>query len=466
MSDATPFDRQAARSLRRRPGSHGTIVAGQRCLNPELVERRAGALASALQRQGLKPAQVVLCPDTPALDVVSMRLALHRVGAALLPYRAGLDQVDVEALSAATGAEWHWRHESAELSDTGIRSASPLPHPGPALLVKTSGSSGGTKVVMLTAENLGASAVAVNHRLGFGADDVWLCCLRLSHIGGLAIIDRWAYAGATLILHDGFDADAVAAALHLYSVTHVSLVPPMLSRLLEKGAGPPASLRVALVGGQALGQELAERAIAAGWPLRLTYGMTETTSQIATSARALDRAAEGGRVGPLLPGVEVDRPLSAAPTSRLRIRGPMVMAGYANPLRMPGQGLDDGWFETSDLGTLGDDGELRILGRADDVLVIGGKNISLARVEARLRRVPGVSDLMLVGLDDPVWGHRLVAVYCGALDEQTFDRLCAKVLSGAERPRIFRRVTELPLLDSGKYDRLGVRALALESLRE
>jgi o-succinylbenzoate---CoA ligase len=466
MSDATPIDRRAARSLRRRPGSHGAIVAGHRYWNPEVVEHRAGELASVLQRQGLKPAQVLLCPDTPALDLVLMRLAVLRVGAALLPYRAGLDQVDVDALSAATGAEWHWRHASAELSDTGIRSASPLTHPGPALLVKTSGSSGGTKVVMLTAENLRASAVAVNRRLAFGAGDVWLCCLRLSHIGGLAIIERWAQAGATLILHDRFDADAVGTALRMHAVTHVSLVPPMLSRLLETGAGPPPSLRVALVGGQALSRELAERAIAAGWPLHLTYGMTETASQIATSARALDRAAEDGRVGPLLPGVEIDRPVSAAGTSRLRVRGPMVMAGYANPLRIPGRGLDDGWLETSDLGTLGDDGELRILGRADDVLVIGGKNVSLARVEALLRRLPGVSDLMLVGLDDPVWGHRLVAVYRGALDEQALDRLCARVLAGAERPRIFRRVTELPLLDSGKYDRLAVRALALESRPE
>jgi O-succinylbenzoic acid--CoA ligase len=141
----------------------------------------------------------------------------------------------------------------------------------------------------------------------------------------------------------------------------------------------------------------------------------------------------------------------------------MVMAGYANPARVPGQGLDNGWFETSDLGGIDMAGELRVVGRADDVLVIGGNNISLTRADGLLRAAPGVSDLAVVALDDAVWGHRLVVVYSGDLDEQTFKRWCDGSLSGAERPRAFRRVTALPLLDSGKYDRIGIRALALEA---
>ncbi|HSO84052.1 AMP-binding protein [Thiocapsa sp.] len=401
-----------------------------------------------------------------------MSLALMRVGAALLPYRTGLDPSTLLKLAAATGSEWRWSPESATLTPTGLASAIATGGAslgsGPlgsalALLVKTSGSSGGPKVVMLTRDNLLASAAAVNRRLGFGSDDVWLCSLRLSHIGGLAIIHRWTLAGATLILHEGFDAQAVAEDLQRFAVTHISLVPPMLGRLLESGAVPPPSLRVVLVGGQALRPVLAERAIVAGWPIFLTYGMTETASQIATSRTALERVPADGRVGPLLPGVEIDRHDGLDGPSRLRVRGPMLMAGYANPERRPGQGLDKGWFVTSDLGGLDEEGDLRVVGRADDVLVIGGNNISLTRVDGLLRVAPGVSDLAVVALDDAIWGHRLVVVYSGDLDERAFERWCDGALSGAERPRAFKRVAGLPLLDSGKYDRIAIRAFALES---
>jgi O-succinylbenzoic acid--CoA ligase len=316
---------------------------------------------------------------------------------------------------------------------------------------------------MLTRRNLLASAAAVNRRLGFGSGDVWLCCLRLSHIGGLAIIHRWALAGATLVPHEGFDARAVAEDLRRFAVTHLSLVPPMLGRLLDTGAAPPPSLRVVLVGGQALSPVLAERALRAGWPLFLTYGMTETTSQIATSMHALDCVPADGRVGSLLPGVEIDRRDTPEGPSRLRVRGPTLMAGYANPGRLAGQGLDEGWFETSDLGGIDEKGELFVAGRADDVVVIGGNNISLSRVDGLLRKAPGVTDLAVVALDDALWGHRLVVVYSGDLDEQAFEGWCDGALAGAERPRAFKRVAGLPLLDSGKYDRIAIRAFALES---
>lgn len=445
------------------------VEAGE-CLSREALEARVRERVARLQSRGLQPGQVVLCPDAPALDLLLMSRALPRLGAALFAYRSGLDQAACQELAVATGTEWHWDPESAELVSTGIQAAALDSQPSPlCALVKTSGSSGKPKVVMLSHENLKASAALVNQRLGFGADDVWLCCLRLSHIGGLAILHRCALAGATLVLHEGFDAQRLADDLHRHAVTHVSLVPPMLARLLDVGVAPPPALRVLLIGGQALGETLAERALAAGWPLYLTYGMTETTSQIATSAGALRHLEDLGRVGPLLPDVDIDTGgRSTTSPGRLRVRGPMLMLGYANAQRLPGQGLVDGWFETSDLGVLdrpggedgNDHGELSILGRADEVLVIGGTNVSLVGVEAALRRAPGVAEFMLVALDDPVWGHRLVMVYRGDLDETALAHWCAQALAGVERPRGFKRVPAFPLLDSGKYDRVAIRALA------
>jgi len=426
---------------------------------------RAFARASALQRQGVEPGQAVLCPDTPTPDVVLMARALARLGAALFPYRAGLSGGALSALAAATGTEWRWCAVSEKLISTGRRPVPPPPGDPPlALLVRTSGSSGAPKVVMLTPSNLAASAASVNGRVGLGAGDVWLCCLRLSHIGGLAILYRCALAGATLVLHERFDAAVVADDLRRHSVTHVSLVPPMLDRLLAEGASPPPTLRVVLVGGQALGPALAERALAAGWPLFLTYGMTEAASQLATSPQAIERIPRGGVVGPLLPGVQAEGVGVVDGVGRLRFRGPIVMAGYANPQRILGQGLVNGWLETDDLGRVGEDGVLKVIGRHDDVLVIGGSNVSVARVEALLGAAPGVSDVAVVGLEDPIWGHRLVAVYCGALDESSLRGWCEQTFSGADRPRAFRRVPELPLLDSGKHDRGAIHVLAQAAL--
>lgn len=447
-------------------GCGDTLFAIGEPLSGVELHSRVQERSSFLQARGVKRGQVVLCPDVPALDLLLMSRALPRLGAALFPYRANLDPANCRALAVATGTEWQWDPESGGLVCTGIQSAAFDPEQSPlSALVKTSGSSGRPKIVMLSRDNLRASAALVNQRLGFGADDVWLCCLRLSHIGGLAILDRCEFAGATLVLHEDFNARKLADDLRRHAVTHVSLVPPMLARLLDLGITPPCTLRVLLIGGQALGAPLAERALAAGWPLYLTYGMTETTSQIATSARALERVGEEGRVGPLLPGVQIATAgRSLTGPGRLRVRGPMVMVGYANAQRKRGLGLDDGWFETSDLGDIGQDGggdgELRILGRADAVLVIGGTNVSLTRVEALLRRAPGVAELVLIGLDDPVWGHRLVMVYRGDADEAALTRWCVQALAGAERPRAFKRVSVLPLLDSGKYDHYAIRALA------
>ena len=99
-------------------------------------------------------------------------------------------------------------------------------------VIATSGSEGEPRGVMLTDANLDAAAAASNRHLPLAAGDLWLDCLPLHHIGGLSILWRCARAGAAVLLHDGFSAEAVAADLHHHPVTHLSLVPAMLARLL------------------------------------------------------------------------------------------------------------------------------------------------------------------------------------------------------------------------------------------
>ena len=434
------------------------------------VQRRADQLLA----QGLVPGQVVLTPEAPVLDLLLMQHALALLGCGLLPVAPRRAPAELAALVRMAGVEWRWQSDEGEAAGEGGRlvatvasgrdlgklpsgedSCRPV-QTTPALIIETSGSSGAPKAVMLSPANVQTSARITNELLGLAPGDAWLGCLPRCHVGGLMIGYRCALAGATLVAHPGFDADAVARDLECQGISHLSLVPPMLARLLAVMSAPPPGLRAVLVGGQALSGTLARQALAAGWPLRLTYGMTETCSHIALSP-TLTAVPPAGRVGPPLPGVEVRCPGTPDSPAPLQIRGPQVMLGYAGPGRQPDQGLTAGWFQTSDLGYLTPEGDLTVVGRADQLLVIGGEAVLPSRVEERLLAVPGVSAALVVGVPDPVWGHRLVVAYTGDLTPSALEAWCRGHLSDRERPRGFQRLAAIPLLASGKPDLRAIK---------
>ncbi|WP_200238913.1 AMP-binding protein [Thiohalocapsa halophila] len=452
----------------------------------------AGRLAGKLTAWGVRAGDVVLRPADDPMGVLCLQHALVLVGAGLLPYPAGLPSAHVDALAAAVGAEWRWGQHAPASTGRGA-AADCRGATAPSLLIRTSGSEGAPKVAMLTAAQLAASATRVNGTLDLQPGDEWLCVLPLHHIGGLAIGWRCALAGATLrlVAADGpageaaptesgaeragagacifteparaaartdFDACALAATLARYPVTHLSLVPAMLSRLLEAMPAPPPRLRVLLLGGQALHPALARRAVAAGWPLFVSYGMSETGSMVAVR-RWRDDAAPGSLVGPLLPDVQADCAGPGEPPRRLRLRGPMLMAGYADARRRPGLGLGDGWLTTSDLCRVEADGSLRVFARADDLVVIGGEQVSPAAVEARLAAAPGVVEAAVVAVTHPHWGATLAACWRGPAAAPALEAWCRAELPSRERPRLFRRLAALPLLASGKPDRAALKRL-------
>lgn len=334
-----------------------------------------------------------------------------------------------------------------------IRCGSPLP-PGVTLVVATSGSAGEPRGVMLNDANLDAAAAAANRHLPLLPGDLWLDCLPLHHIGGMSILWRCARAGAGVLLHEGFAAEAVAASLAQPAVTHLSLVPAMLARLLDTGVRPPAGLRHVVVGGAALTQALHDRAGAAGWPLNPSYGMSETAAQIATWTPA---------DGPWREGL-AGRPLGAnefalAGDGRIRIRGPQVMAGYVDGGGVAG----DGWLTTGDLGEIDASGRLTVTGRADDMLISGGCNVHPLTVESCLAGCPGIRDVAVTGLRDAVWGDRIVALVVGDAAPERIDDWCRERMPAAARPRRIVRLASLPRNATGKLERAALRELALDA---
>ena len=323
-----------------------------------------------------------------------------------------------------------------------------------ALIIATSGSAGNPRAVLLGNAQLDAAAAASNARLPLRRGDLWLNCLPLYHIGGQSILWRCARAGATVLLHDGFAAAPVAADLAAYPVTHISLVPAMLARLLDAGTKPPPSLRVALIGGAALAQSLYDRAVAAGWPLYPSYGMSETAAQFATFNPA-DGAWHEGLVGQPMPGHDI----RIGDDGRLRVRGPQVMAGY-----LDGSGIDpDGWLTTGDLGQIDVAGCLTILGRADDMLISGGQNVHPQEIESCLAACPGVFDVAITGQPDAVWGDLVVALVVGPVAPADLLAHARRHLPSAALPRKIHSIAHLPRNATGKLERAALRRLAAEA---
>lgn len=306
-----------------------------------------------------------------------------------------------------------------------------------ALIVATSGSTGQPKGVRLPWRAVAAASRIGARALDLRAGDAWLACLPLHHVGGALILYRCLRAGATAVVREGFAASAVARDLAAKRITHISLVPAMLAQLLDAGGAPPPTLKCALVGGAALAPALAERARAAGWPLRLSYGMTETCATALVDGRPL-------------PGVRV----ATTPDGRLAIATPARMAGYL--------GTDDGapeWIETNDLGHIDAHGRVHIAGRADDMLVSAGVNVHPLEIEARLAACPGVREAGVTGLADPVWGDVIAVAYEGETHEGALADWCRAHLPNARRPRRFLHVAHLPRLASGKLDRRALPGL-------
>lgn len=330
---------------------------------------------------------------------------------------------------------------------------------GPALWVPTSGTTGPARVAMLPAAALDAHVAASARVLPpLQPGDRWLVCLPAHTIGALAALWRVLVAGASLAVLPRFD-PAAARALMAEGATHVSVVPAMLAPLAETSSPPPRGLRCVLSGGGPLSREAAAAALAQGWPLWQGWGMTETCSHVA--ATPVDEDWAPGIVGRPLPGATLDLDPAGG---RIRITGPMLMTGYASADGAAGAGLEaDGSLLSNDLGAWEPDGRLRLLGRADTVIVSGGVNIHPEAVEARLLECPGVDEAGVTGRPDPRWGQCVVAFYAGAAEPEAVAAWARDRLPSAERPRRFIRLARLPRNAMGKISRAELAQVGLEA---
>lgn len=414
----------------------------------------------------------VLVPLNTRLMAAELAWQLERADCALLVCTPSLE---ARARAAVRARPLLVAPEKAKAFEPWLGDQPPLPGSSEAALsfdahqaiVFTSGTTGYAKGAIVTFANHFWSAVGSAFRLGVSPDDRWLVCLPLYHVGGLAILFRSCLYGTTVVLHNGFDVEAVCHSLATEAISLISLVPTMLQRLLHEKltAADAPRLRLALLGGAALPPDLAEAAQRAGIPVATSYGLTEAASQVATRLPS-EKPAKPGSVGrPLLfTRVAVvdddDRELPPGEVGEMVVAGPTVMAGYYGDPETTAAALRGGRLHTGDLGYLDGDGDLWVLDRRGDLIISGGENVYPAEVERVLREHPAVALACVVGLPDAEWGQRVAAVVTlHRPDQATEEELLAftrERLAGYKQPRLLVLADDLPQTSSGKIQRRTV----------
>jgi long-chain acyl-CoA synthetase len=424
------------------------------------------AVAAALEARPRTDVRTVVAVDVsadlPRVKQLALRLPLLAARATRTAMRA--------PLPAGTPV-WHRL----------VAAAAPLPagHPRPevgdvALLQYTGGTTGTPKAAVLTHRNLAANA-AQGHawtQVEPGTETIY-GVLPFFHAFGLTLCLTYAMrVGATLVAFPKFDPAAVLAAQRRRPGTFLPAVPPMLDRLAaaaeERGADL-TSFRYAISGAMSLSPETARR-----WE-RVTgglvvegYGMTETSPVALGSPLSPDR--RPGALGLPFPSTDIrvvdqedpSREVAPGEQGELLIRGPQVFSGYwGRPEETAEQLLDGGWLRTGDIVRVDQDGFVVLVDRIKEMIVTGGFKVYPSQVEDKLRTMPGVRDVAVIGLPGGDLGEKVVAAVVTELgahvDLTAVREWCSERLARYAVPREIVILTELPRSQIGKVLRRVVR---------
>jgi long-chain acyl-CoA synthetase len=356
-----------------------------------------------------------------------------------------------------------------------------------AAILYTSGSSGQPRGVMLSHRALIANieqAAAVEPPLVI-SDDVVLGLLPMFHIYGLnAVLGFAVRAGARIVMVDGFDPAGLLEMIRAEGITNLPLAPPVVAAWAGRAdlRAAMAGVRVVVSGASPLDPGLAaEFESSAGRPVDQGYGMTEAAPVIATTLASHEpgQPPKTASVGRPLPGVEV-RILDthgdvAAPgdVGEISVRGDNLFSGHwpAGPDGRGSEGPDaDGWYATGDLGFLDDDGDLTIVDRLKDLVIVSGFNVYPSEVEDVIVGVDGVAEAAVVGVPDEATGEAVLAFVVPKDPKANEDELresiygvCRARLARFKQPTNVVIVSGLPYSATGKIAKERLRAMVRQS---
>ena len=340
----------------------------------------------------------------------------------------------------------------------------------------TSGTTGEPKSAVLKHKNLMAYILGTVEFMSAGAEESVLLSVPPYHIAGIAAVLSSSYSGRKIVQLPNFSAEAWMRLVIKEKITNAFLVPTMLKRIVEKfddNLSFPSLKNVAYGGGK-MPRSVIERAMKLLPHVNFTnaYGLTETSATIcmlgpedhrsafnSSDALIKRRLSSAGRP---IPSIELiiknDEGNICLPEElgNVWVRGEQVSGEYKGI----GSKLDsEGWFPTKDRGFLDSDGYLFIDGRADDVIVRGGENISPGEIEDVVRTHPNVEDVAAVAVKDIEWGEAvgLVIVASSPIEDGEIIKLVRTKLRSSRVPSIIKYMDELPYNETGKLLRRVIR---------
>ncbi len=384
--------------------------------------------------------------DEPRAVFEALRDALSGGGAAVLARDPRAPSSIGSGASAGTGVGDHERVPSTVPQNV-------------ALVVETSGSTGLPKRVAISADALLASAAASASALG--GQGQWILALPAHYVAGAQVLVRSLAAETEPVIVPAGHFDPIVFGEFARTMTadarFVSLVPVQLARLLDAAESDATLLSTLqrfdgiLVGGQALAPALRERAHRADVALTATYGSSETSG------------------GCVYDGAPIGNTLVRSVDDLLELSGSVLAEGYlADPLRTEAAFHSDAghrWYRTGDLGTV-EDGRVVVFGRADNVIISGGEKVLLDAVERSVRMEQGLSDAVVIAMPNVEWGQVPVVVVVGRspISVKELRRRMGDRLGPAAAPSAIVEIDHLPMLASGKPDRITIAAIVESDL--
>jgi malonyl-CoA/methylmalonyl-CoA synthetase len=336
-----------------------------------------------------------------------------------------------------------------------------------AAILYTSGTTGRSKGAMLTHGNLLSNARTLQRYWGWTEGDVLIHALPIFHVHGLFVALHGALLnGSKMIWFARFDARATVA--RLADATVFMGVPTLYVRMLAEpalNAQACKRMRLFIAGSAPLQIETFD-----DWRKRTghtiveRYGMSETVMLTSNPYHAKDGERRRGTVGFALPGVELrvrgdkGAALAAGEIGGIEVRGPNVFKGYWRmPEKTQEEFTDDGWFKTGDVGQVGADGRVTIVGRSKDLIITGGYNVYPAEVESFINELPGVAESAVVGLPHPDFGEGVIAAVVpkpgAALDGGTIVAALKGRIANFKVPKQVFVVDALPRNQMGKVQK-------------
>ena len=467
------------------------IIFDGRTLSYLELDREAQRRALTLIAAGVGPGDLVALHMDNGSELAVGYFACFYAGAIAVPVNTRMKGPEIEYVLAHSGASIYvgqpdlfrevadirarfpgirrftvdWRALEVSVGESTAGTLPAVAADRPAAILYTSGSTARPKGVVHTHRSLLLAAV---RWFSLARDDIVVIITPMVHAAGFMTLLAVVNAGATAVLVERFDPDAVLDAIEHHRGTYLLGMPVMYRALIAaQGARPRevGSARRYLAGGDAVPPALqSEFARCFGRPLHEVFGTTETGPIAANWSSAANCI---GSFGCAVPGVDIKvadangKPVPPGAMGEMIVRSPANMAGYWNDQDMTKTALRDSWFHTGDLVRQESDGYLWFQGRRKEIIVRGGSNISPQEVEAVLYQHAGVWDAGVVGVPDANWGERVVA-YVSRRPGQavTADELVAfvaKRLAAYKTPEEIVFLDDLPKSAAGKVLRRALR---------